>query len=718
MAKDKELFELFSQDLTKLTEQESIDVNDKSGVIKKLFQLPDQIVKELLDKHLIDILSKLDTKDDQFNILYDIFNLSDEIVTELLDKHLVDIFISCNWEHTYIFSKISELPPENSLQLLNKHLVDTLSKINKDAQTFTLNEIFELPDQIVTELLDKHLVDILSKVDKGNHFFTLDKISRLSDQIVTGLLEKDLNNILNQIESSTAKNTLATKIKNILDTNPDALSQDLIKQIHKVNAPEFKILLKYTSQPLAEDVDPSRNLHQLVQKLLEKTYTDIEEKEKKLELIKELNEKIIQILDADKSLSLIIENSINTDGDFYIIENVQSSWNGLYSKGNIFIKGNRSFIEITSTLIHESTHKVIDNIYQNYALPYPEDDNDTYNALTELMQSAVKNCPSTKVDLYMNTNESNQELLDKDSWFNAMVSNYSDDKYAAELFAWCTQYLTKIILGHSNDTNINDTDMDQIWNYFQKLVIIPLSNLESPEGWRHLKHFITSEDYSVNNTELALTVKKILSTDTPSIDWLLDSKAGQIAFKFLPFNIRDKMLEDFITDADYTKLDQHLCKIIKAIDDLHQSTLLLNIFDKLPPELLEQILTKKATEIYEAISENNKYIFENKIRDCFSNHSDAVEKILENHPIIKEIVNPSQMHEAEQPFVLAEGTYTTITLPNGQTITVAASATVNFDAILFSGTPAVDVVAGTNINDADLIQCSGATAADIETTDT
>lgn len=236
------------------------------------------------------------------------------------------------------------------------------------------------------------------------------------------------------------------------------------------------------------------DLHPFVARLLRKTcaYVNNQNEIEIVGLIECINYYVSCII-QDHSLKLILDQAIKNEGYIYLVDQIpcynKVVYTGLFycNSKNIHILKNRPPEYMVSTLIHESTHKVIQLLYNNRALPFNNFESpDSQYILKKLVESDLQEAKylvamdyiikSVKEGAIEEKQKSFFSSVQQDSWVDQMKKYNAETHYPVELFAYFTGFLAESILqvNNPNITKVSDAYMAKVWQYFQELVIIPL----------------------------------------------------------------------------------------------------------------------------------------------------------------------------------------------------------------------------------------------------
>lgn len=464
----------------------------------------------------------------------------------------------------------------------NKELVEKL--MSPLADIFDSNQLFDLDPKDLNPILDKYAVDLL-KASADKFHFMRHLFSSLENKKIT-------------------------------------LSEKMIEDLVSVGHDTHMEILKFTSPLITQIVQPQQ-LHPIVQALLAKTHalSNLRGFENKTELTEALSDKLHYVINSSSSLTRILEQAANGPGDIVITNYLNNNTDGqcAYDTNHIIISQRSSNISnIVSTIIHESTHKVINMYYHNESLPYRDGDMAGFIPVKEAITLEMARIKRLHSELAWNNNISSMPPA---SWLDVMCRSYKPEKYDAELFAWFTEHMALNLLKADSSGTTGKVSFEfaqTLWEYFQKILIIPIRLSDGeiapvvegpPEDLGIVLPLIPEAN------ELALRALALIDSGPISIEWFAN-EAWKLAVKGSHPHVQQKFINDlFVLEPDQLEsfLEVHAADLLVNIDLDCRNTFITKLF-ALDPVLLESILNNNGIELLKAAGDTNlHYAFITKL---------------------------------------------------------------------------------------------------------
>lgn len=386
---------------------------DKGGIYRfsnKLFSLPKDVIESIVVGREKEMLEAADGWSDYFQ-----FKLLQNFPDTLLCPNAAGFFLlkmikqnSSLWQ-TNLLELLFKLPKEQLAVVINSDEILELFNASDDQLTFVHKLLETFKAEIGTILTPVNMKEIFQKL--------LLKADKFSTQ--------DIEHFLKAFE------TYGIKI-------PIEVNKELHFSCHHHSTMFLKLVA-----PAIHYVEPVRILDPIVKKLLEKTYIQVDSHEAGKKFTEGWIGGLEKIIAASKPLKVILENAAEQQGDIFIANNAHIARGGghfIYYNSAILIAGNGC--NPLSTLVHEATHKLIQNIYKNQCLPYaPAATDKLFESVAKAMeQELLLGNKFLLIDkLYLH-----QDLAP--SWLQTMNMSYNKDSLPSELFAWFTTQIADHIL--------------------------------------------------------------------------------------------------------------------------------------------------------------------------------------------------------------------------------------------------------------------------------
>ena len=464
----------------------------------------------------------------------------------------------------------------------NKELVEKL--MSPLADIFDSNQLFDLDPKDLNPILDKYAVDLLKASADKFHF---------------------MSNLFRSLEN-----------KKIM------LSEKMIEDLVSVGHDTHVEILKFTS-PLITQIAQPQELHPIVQALLAKTHTlsNLRGFENKTELAKALSDKLNYVINSSSSLTKILEQAAKGPGDIVITNQFNKDKDGYYIAAtghHIVISNTYDISYIVSTIVHESTHKVINAHYNNESYPYRDGDIDSFAPIIEAITLEMSRIKRLYSDLAWNNNLSSMPPA---SWLDVMLGKYPPKEYDIEIFAWFTQNIVLNLLKACGDNvpgNVSIEFGQTMWEYFQKILVIPIRLNDGeiapvaegpPEDLGIVLPLIPEAN------ELALRAHALIDSGPISIEWFAN-EAWKLAVKGSHLFVQEKFINDlFVLEPGQLELflEVHAANLLVNIQTDCRNTFITKLF-ALDPVLLESILNNNGIELLKAAGDTNlHYAFITKL---------------------------------------------------------------------------------------------------------
>lgn len=381
----------------------------------------------------------------------------------------------------------------------------------------------------------------------------------------------------------------------------------IFKYFHAVmmGTSAYSWLLTFMYYPIISSTEYRHEVRPIVKKILDKTYTDVCEKDERINLVKILSDGLNKILDQNSNLAKVIELLAESNGNIFIQLLVPGARNGFYSPNNktIFIQKNGNLLE---TLMHEATHKALDILYNNYCLPYlSNQDNSLNESINKDFRSLQLLHSYSFIDKaeFKNFNQDclldysfSEDLIatDKNLFYRLMIA-YQPHEWDAELLPHFVQHITNNILTNSNNLWGNYDSYRKTLSFMQKTLALPTQEIPNEEvEIEETLYLQLLKKYPVATSKIAKNAKELIDlmfSDNKFNIILEDSAAGKLAFMSILESVRD----DYIDEIFSGKNTEHF--VIKVIDllsvaDTQYKYQIIKEFCKLPDIKLKSICAK------------------------------------------------------------------------------------------------------------------------------
>lgn len=386
---------------------------------------------------------------------------------------------------------------------------------------------------------------------------------------------------------------------------------------------------------------------EVISKFLSKTYTDIQDPRESKAFLIEWVSGLTKLMDSHPSLRLILLQSIESPGNFIIVDELESNSqgvNGLFFKGsqNTLIK-KRSVEESLSAFAHESTHKVILRIYSLFS-PYSVEDRANPVILDQLIESEVSQelhkYSESYLDLWSVRESEGRTVSAKDrseladNWLLQIVDSYKLENYHDELLTFFVQEIASSILADNARYNASPEFMKIIWEFLQISIILPLKEQsgdqliadEMPQFERLASVFPKSTNL------IGIKAKQLIVGSAVCLEWLdIEDGSGKLAFQAM----HSSSLKEFFNDLFQLPEDMLVVKlrgcILPLMKVINNNDFINKLFE-LPSETLLQIIN--AGNIGQLISAlgDQLYDFINKL---FALPSETLLQIINEKSMVK-----------------------------------------------------------------------------------
>ncbi len=288
----------------------------------------------------------------------------------------------------------------------------------------------------------------------------------------------------------------------------------------------------------------------IISALLAKTDIKMIIPEARNDFVNKWVEGLRKIINFDDNLKAILKHAAETPGLIFITntEFVPDSPGtlGCFNEvsSNIFVAiDQRDTASSLSTLVHECTHKIIHNKYNNNSLPYSKDEQSSFQLIQDKIQEELNIEQEFYCKAYINKwHEANlplgsdltKETFDNDlsgySWLYKIRKCYTKDKFDIELFSHFTQEITNKLLEHEvYKVGVSKSFIKDVWAYFHDQ-ILALSPIEA-----ELPPILQRLDIVTSDTERTALIEEaemIVASGYPLLDWLYND-AGKLAYQSL-----------------------------------------------------------------------------------------------------------------------------------------------------------------------------------------
>lgn len=441
----------------------ALDPEQKTGFIDKMLVIPTRDRDTLLASKIVELLDASDGSNS--SIMYCLFRLPQDILTPILNESAKLLGICNKSKFSFIYD-LFKLPDAILTPVFENNQVVFLLEASGEFKRYFIESLFELSSEILLPILKDNLIKMFYVAGETTNKL-LDQLLQLPDTSLKLIFNEELlcNLAYTPYIDFTSWQALCKK------TDMPVPKIDTQYCNHNSKGLEF---LK-TTAPLIENlsVEEISQLNPVIKTLLSKTYCQILKTEERTDFLKKLVKALAEVMETEECIAKIIENAANTEGNFFISQGSILSGGegcqGLYSKSNIFVSiSNKSISCILNTLVHESTHKLIDLKFSNRFLPYTKDDN-SYKLIALEMEKELK----VKVS------------QDSKSWLEDMAKKYSAEDYACEILPHFTGNMAQSILEQKNTAGVSEEFCKLIWDYLNKQLFDNLDYKLLPELYYH-----------------------------------------------------------------------------------------------------------------------------------------------------------------------------------------------------------------------------------------
>jgi hypothetical protein len=334
----------------------------------------------------------------------------------------------------------------------------------------------------------------------------------------------------------------------------------------------------------------------VIAKLLERTYLSHSNKSG---FVSQLSACLKDLIDENGGLKELLARSADR-GDVLIgdVEYIKSSGLGLVSglanreSLTISIAGRGSIEEVVSTIVHESTHKLIQMVYQNEAQPFAKDDL-SFDSIMQAAKAEVKKSDIAYSFAYINSSPRRAT-----SWISSVVDEYQSDKHSIELLPWFTEQMTMLILKAKRlgsgqydqlkfwkSTNCSAEFTDTLWQFLHKDLLRGCAQEPLTD--------IFYRDYAVDSIKgeegsLSYEAGKLAATLSPEIEWSR-SEHGRLAIRASSPHAQEIFIQKL-----FALPQEDILQVIIQSDILRSwpSSSIKAVFNGLSPKNLQELFIK------------------------------------------------------------------------------------------------------------------------------
>ena len=546
--------------------------------------------------------------------------LIDKIINltpEILDTYLIQFYSNLHEvDKDDIFSEIFIQKllnlPHFSNTLLVKQLSTFVSKLSPNNQSYFLNTLFSLPKEDIAKILNKNLFDLINSLDNKLHPHLLVKLSELPENIIQQIFinSESFIKLINTTYTELTKVTTAsvTELGLILCKSGLKLYLTDLNEIFKVRDGSRLELISYVSDPLSLDLEEQQDADNtgLIVKLFTKIYYLEPDTAKRKAFASEIKKALKVIVSAEEVIFKILEQSYTDGGEiFFSTHNfLGRGFAGFYRNNNVLIAtGNQAIEEILNTLIHESTHKLIENKFHS-TFPYYKHDTSF-----EEIRAAIDKQSKHEYIIYSRDKFScpQNEL----TWLLQVILGYNPECFASEILP----HFAGHIAGHiarsalkkqNNNDGISKNFSEIIWIYLYKQLFD-----QSAPPLPQLYH------RSIDNDELELAAGSsmqdieafnLIKTEPHDLNLLKFGEAGQLALKSLPILYVRKLIEElFGLPPEY--LNKFLTDHFSGLLTIEKNTGVekLQYLNSSLPELRDKLLELPIEKLIQLMQENKEF---------------------------------------------------------------------------------------------------------------
>ncbi len=570
--------------------------------INSLFKLDQAILLHVLNTdNVLGLLRNIEPRH-MVELIDNLFSLPKDIIQPLIAAHRMSLFEASGNLKGYFAIKLLKSFPEQASDPGIALRPDNVLRIATESDVYKslfFHTLLELPSKQLESIITRdNMTPLFSMSDEKLVF--IHKLLNFSKEVVENILTpSNMKEIFAWIQKPSYLPT--TTIQQLLDkfeSKDIKLSMEVTKDLDFSYAKDLIFLKLSTS--LIDFIEPDclEALHPLVVQLLSKTYIQVESPEAGRSFANSWIGGLNKIIPASPSLTTILRNAVEESGDIFVTnsEYIKISTSGVVgcflnpiigiaNKPNDAVRG-------LDTLIHEATHKLIDNTYHNDMLPYPKGGESNFTSIKEAMSAELIKEKVLYSRLYIDKwHEYNLSIGDKlpqdavdslikESWLKTMIHSYPQDKFAIEILPWFTQHIAQNILGNQKCGGVGRGLDELLWDYLNKYLTPNPEPEPLPAFSYHEYEFLEDEEGS-----LTYNAKKLVTMEEPSIRWL-DDEVGQLAFQSLPLSDQIAFINQLFVSPE-SELDES--NIVKVFQ--HSSVLSYTLIEKLFELPREQLLS-------------------------------------------------------------------------------------------------------------------------------
>ncbi len=566
-----------------------IEVRDMGEFIDSLFSLPKDIIQPIITTHKMSMFEASGALKGYFAIklLKSFPQQASDPAIAITSDNVLQIAAESGGYQSLFISALLKLPAKQLESIVTHDNMATLFSKSKCELEF-IHKLLELPKGEVDDILTpSNMKEIFTWILKPNY-----RHATTNQKLLDAFEVKDIKlpiEVTKDLDFSASKDLIFLKLA------PSAID--------------------FIEQDRIQDLDP------LVAQLLSKTHVQVSNTEAGRSFTNSWIDGLNKIIQANPSLTIILQNAAKESGDIfvtsseYIKTSNSDSTGGFLNPADLIIgiaNGINNPVHALDILIHEATHKLIQNIYQNDMLPYHKGYDSNFNTTKEAMSAEVAKEKVLYSRVYIDKwyeaglsigNKLSPKALDslpKESWLKTMVDSYSKEKLAIEIFPWFTQQIARHILGNQEFGDVGQELAEHLWDYLNKY----LTSRHDPES---VPPFCYHDYASLQDEEGSLTynAKKLVTTSESSVRWL-DDEVGQLAFQSLPLSEQRAFI------SSERGLDKSNVVKVFECSPVPSYTLIDKLF-ALPHEKLLSIVTHDNIHSLIGVSGDFKFILIDKI---------------------------------------------------------------------------------------------------------
>jgi hypothetical protein len=437
-------------------------------------------------------------------------------------------------------------------------------------------------------------------------------------------------------------------------------------------------LLKLTN-PLISKIakEDLLKLNPIVQKLLAKTHALIgNEATKATAFIKSLTEQLTKVIDGSLAIKTILKHASEANGSIFIgdITSVELPGGGCFNptNNNIYLDNSNVDIDrLAISIVHESTHQAINNLFNNGCLPYAQGETYKFASIENAMEEELNNDRT-------NFLASSSKLVGK-SWLQWMTKIYKTSEIHIEIFAWLTMQAAYNIIYRKEDGSLihpernTSPDFSKIvWNHLQENIIKPL-NRDTSQALETMPQDLGFIPIPEDLAEVIKRANELIKEEF-TIACFEEGEPGKLAFKLLSEKVQENFIDRLFSLLDKNSvalLAKHADNILNGLANngtylffnklfTLEDSVLVSIFETntaifkyLPVEALQLLIDKvfalkpasliafleeKSVALFKISYDNDNYSFINKL---FKLPAEVLQSILSKNENIVELIKIS-----------------------------------------------------------------------------